>query len=151
MGPFAKDWDEAAITRDDPNELLYVPIMVGMNAPDFDNLWVQDVCVKLSGHPNFNVRANAMLGFGHIARTRRELDLVRVAPIISVALLVASNVRYHQTFMNIIRSKIFTAERAWGFIDIANMGCITTRLHWTDQPYKWHINDGEEVFTVLDG
>ena len=34
---------------------------------------------------------------------------------------------------------------------IANMGGITTRLHWTDQPYKWHINDGEEVFAVLDG
>ena len=28
---------------------------------------------------------------------------------------------------------------------------ITTRLHWTDEPYKWHINDGEEVFVVLDG
>ncbi len=91
MGPFAKDWDEAtieaAIARDDPNELLYVPIMVGMNAPEFDSLWVQDVCVKLAGHPHFNVRANAMLGFGHIARTRRELDLIRVAPIISAALL----------------------------------------------------------------
>ncbi len=28
---------------------------------------------------------------------------------------------------------------------------ITTRLHWTDKPYQWHTNDGEEVFTVLDG
>jgi mannose-6-phosphate isomerase-like protein (cupin superfamily) len=36
-------------------------------------------------------------------------------------------------------------------MDIANMGGITTRLHWTDQPYKWHVNDGEEVFVVLDG
>ena len=25
------------------------------------------------------------------------------------------------------------------------------RLHWTDQPYEWHVNDGEEVFVVLDG
>jgi mannose-6-phosphate isomerase-like protein (cupin superfamily) len=31
------------------------------------------------------------------------------------------------------------------------MNGITTRLHWTDQPYKWHTNDGEEVFVVLDG
>ena len=31
------------------------------------------------------------------------------------------------------------------------MGGITTRLHWTNQPYKWHINDGQEVFAVLDG
>ena len=53
--------------------------------------------------------------------------------------------------MKIIRSKSFTATRAWGALDIANMGGITTRLHWTDQPYKWHVNDGEEVFAVLDG
>jgi mannose-6-phosphate isomerase-like protein (cupin superfamily) len=53
--------------------------------------------------------------------------------------------------MKIIRSKNFTATRPWGALDIANMGGITTRLHWTDQPYKWHVNDGEEVFAVLDG
>jgi mannose-6-phosphate isomerase-like protein (cupin superfamily) len=53
--------------------------------------------------------------------------------------------------MKIIRSREFTAERAWGAIDIASMNGITTRLHWTDQPYTWHVNDGEEVFAVLDG
>jgi mannose-6-phosphate isomerase-like protein (cupin superfamily) len=53
--------------------------------------------------------------------------------------------------MKIIRSKEFTANRPWGALDIANMNGITTRLHWTDQPYKWHINDGEEVFVILDG
>ena len=31
------------------------------------------------------------------------------------------------------------------------MNGVSTRLHWTDQPYHWHINDGEEVFVVLDG
>lgn len=53
--------------------------------------------------------------------------------------------------MDIIRSKNFKADKAWGAMDIANMGGITTRLHWTDQPYVWHINDGEEVFVVLGG
>jgi mannose-6-phosphate isomerase-like protein (cupin superfamily) len=53
--------------------------------------------------------------------------------------------------LKIIRSKDFTASQAWGALDVANMGGITTRLHWTDQPYKWHVNDGEEVFAVLDG
>ncbi|PKH82806.1 cupin [Pseudomonas sp. Choline-02u-1] len=53
--------------------------------------------------------------------------------------------------MKIIRSRSFTAERAWGALNIANMNGITTRLHWTDQPYNWHVNDGEEVFVVLDG
>ncbi|PSJ47633.1 cupin [Zobellella endophytica] len=53
--------------------------------------------------------------------------------------------------MEVVRSKEFKAERAWGAKDIANMNGITTRLHWTDQPYKWHVNDGAEVFVVLDG
>ncbi|AGI24707.1 Mannose-6-phosphate isomerase [Pseudomonas sp. ATCC 13867] len=53
--------------------------------------------------------------------------------------------------MKIIRSKHFTANLPWGALDITKMNGITTRLHWTDQPYKWHINDGEEVFAVLDG
>lgn len=53
--------------------------------------------------------------------------------------------------MKIIRSKEFTAARAWDALDIANMNGISTRLHWTDQPYQWHINDGQEVFAVLDG
>ena len=53
--------------------------------------------------------------------------------------------------MKFIQSKSFTADRAWGALDIAKMNGITTRLHWTDQPYKWHVNDGEEVFVVLDG
>ncbi|OHU89231.1 MULTISPECIES: cupin [Pseudoalteromonas] len=53
--------------------------------------------------------------------------------------------------MKVIRKKEFTAQHAWGALDIANMNGITTRLHWTNEPYKWHINDGEEVFVVLDG
>jgi len=53
--------------------------------------------------------------------------------------------------MKVIRSREFKATRDWGAADIANMNGTTTRLHWTDQPYKWHVNDGEEVFVVLDG
>ena len=51
----------------------------------------------------------------------------------------------------VIKSQLFTAERAWGALDITNMNGISVRLHWTDKPYKWHINDGEEVFAVMDG
>lgn len=51
--------------------------------------------------------------------------------------------------MKIIRSKDFTTSQAWGALDIANMNGITTRLHWTNQPYKWHVDEGEEVFAVL--
>ena len=53
--------------------------------------------------------------------------------------------------MKVVRSKEFTAGRAWGALDIATMNGITTRLHWTDKPYIWHVNDGQEVFVVLDG
>ncbi|MFC3127782.1 cupin domain-containing protein [Coralloluteibacterium stylophorae] len=53
--------------------------------------------------------------------------------------------------MKVVRGSTFKADRPWGATLIANMGGITTRLHWTDQPYKWHVNDGEEVFAVLDG
>jgi mannose-6-phosphate isomerase-like protein (cupin superfamily) len=53
--------------------------------------------------------------------------------------------------MQIVRSREFTADRAWGALDITEMQGITVRLHWTDQPYRWHVNDGEEVFAVLDG
>jgi mannose-6-phosphate isomerase-like protein (cupin superfamily) len=53
--------------------------------------------------------------------------------------------------MKIVKTRAFTADQAWGSMDIANMNGITTRLHWTDQPYHWHTNDGEEVFVVLDG
>lgn len=53
--------------------------------------------------------------------------------------------------MEIIRSNEFKPNQAWDSKFIANMKGITTKLHWTDKPYKWHINDGEEVFVVLDG
>ena len=45
----------------------------------------------------------------------------------------------------------FTADRAWGARDIAEIDGASVRLHWTDQPYKWHVNDGPEVFLVLGG
>ena len=53
--------------------------------------------------------------------------------------------------MKIIRSKEFKSKQAWGALTIANMNGITTRLHWTNEPYKWHVNDGQEVFAVMDG
>jgi mannose-6-phosphate isomerase-like protein (cupin superfamily) len=45
----------------------------------------------------------------------------------------------------------FTADRAWGARDLAEIDGASVRLHWTDRPYEWHVNDGREVFLVLDG
>jgi mannose-6-phosphate isomerase-like protein (cupin superfamily) len=53
--------------------------------------------------------------------------------------------------MKVVKSSEFTTDRAWGALDIATMNGITCRLHWTDAPYKWHVNDGEEVFVVMHG
>ena len=53
--------------------------------------------------------------------------------------------------MKFINPRDFESDTAWNALPIANMNGITTRLHWTDSPYKWHVNEGEEVFVVLDG
>lgn len=48
-------------------------------------------------------------------------------------------------------ARSFRAERAWGARDLAEVEGATVRLHWSDEPYQWHVNDGREVFVVLDG
>ncbi len=53
--------------------------------------------------------------------------------------------------MQFIKPAEFTASHAWGALDIAAIEGASVRLHWTDKPYQWHVNDGEEVFVVLDG
>ena len=53
--------------------------------------------------------------------------------------------------MRFISASSYTGQSAWDALLVANMQGITTRLHWTNQPYRWHVNDGEEVFVVLDG
>lgn len=54
--------------------------------------------------------------------------------------------------MRMISPRDFTGTRAWDALMIeAITGTTTVRLHWTDEPYKWHVNDGPEVFVVLDG
>jgi len=45
----------------------------------------------------------------------------------------------------------FTGTTAWDALEIEQIEDSTVRLHWTDAPYKWHVNDGPEVFVVLDG
>ena len=45
----------------------------------------------------------------------------------------------------------FAADKAWDALLIAEIEGATVRLHWTDRPYVWHVNDGAEVFVLLDG
>ncbi len=86
--PFSDGWTveemEEAIERNVPEELLYVPVWITMDPPDCE--WAQNVCIKLSTHEDFNVRGNAILGFGHLARTCGKLTENIVKPLIEKAL-----------------------------------------------------------------
>ncbi len=53
--------------------------------------------------------------------------------------------------MKVIKGTEYIGNRAWEAINITKMNDVTIRLHWTNEPYRWHINDGEEVFVVLSG
>lgn len=53
--------------------------------------------------------------------------------------------------MKVIRSNEFTGEHAWEALNVAVMNDIAVKIHWADQPFQWHINDGDEVLSVLDG
>ncbi|WP_295965995.1 cupin [uncultured Xanthomonas sp.] len=51
----------------------------------------------------------------------------------------------------VLRTREFTGSRAWEALPVALLDGIGVRIHWTDQSYVWHVNDGAEVFVVLDG
>lgn len=53
--------------------------------------------------------------------------------------------------MNFFTPRSYTGTHAWEALPIAEIEGATVRLHYTDAPYVWHVNDGEEVFVVLDG
>jgi hypothetical protein len=82
------EWTRDAVERtlrdDNPEMLLQAVIAVSMYYADWR--YAQDLCVQLSSHWHFNVRGNAILGFGHIARVHGQLDRALVQPIIEAAL-----------------------------------------------------------------
>lgn len=53
--------------------------------------------------------------------------------------------------MRFLSAREVTLDRAWDAVDVAEIDGATVRLHWTDAPYVWHVNDGPELFVVLDG
>lgn len=48
-------------------------------------------------------------------------------------------------------TRTFRTSSPWGSRLLARINDATVRLHWTDQPYRWHVNDGVEAFVVLSG
>ena len=53
--------------------------------------------------------------------------------------------------MKFMRPSDFVPAKAWDALPIAEIEGATIRLHWTDRPYIWHVNDGAEVFVLLEG
>ncbi|HLI13095.1 MAG TPA: cupin [Alphaproteobacteria bacterium] len=49
------------------------------------------------------------------------------------------------------RLTAFRGERPWEALAIGEVDGVTVRVHWTDKPYRWHVNDGAEAFIVLAG
>ena len=84
MNPFADGWDEAkveaALARAVPEELLHVPIVVSLNPCDC--AWSFNICRTLATHTDPRVRGNAILGFGHLARTCGALSR-EIGPLIA--------------------------------------------------------------------
>lgn len=62
------------------DELIPLPLSVG----EYHINWkyAQDLCAKLSEHENPLIRANAILGFAYIARTKGMLEKHIVKPIV---------------------------------------------------------------------
>lgn len=62
---------EAAIIENKPIELSIAVLSATLYADSAE--WAQGVCERLAAHPNENVRGNAILGFGQIARINGKL------------------------------------------------------------------------------
>lgn len=74
---------EEALLRDDPIELSDLITDIALSAEGND--WAQSCCVQLSRHRNAEVRGNAVMGFGHLARRFGQLDPHRVKRIVDRA------------------------------------------------------------------
>ena len=75
---------EAALERDDPVELMDLVLEVALE--DSDREFAETCCVALARHRNAQVRGNAVLGFGHLARRFGRLDGQRVKRLVEKAL-----------------------------------------------------------------
>jgi hypothetical protein len=84
IAPRSKAEVEAAISTDDPEELSYAVLSAALYADDRE--WAEGICLRLSDHAHFNVRGNAILGLGHIARIHGVLNELNAKPVIEAAL-----------------------------------------------------------------
>lgn len=84
LAHFTRNDVDAAIERNDPDELQLVPVTVALSSSEL--ALAQDVCLKLCTHEHFKVRGNAVMSLGHLARRFRALDEDKVRPVLESAL-----------------------------------------------------------------
>jgi len=82
--PLSKHEVESAILRNDPDELLHAVLSAALYSDDPD--WAEAICLRLAKHEHFNVRGNAILGLGHLARIHGQLNESLIKPLIEAAL-----------------------------------------------------------------
>jgi hypothetical protein len=80
---------DAILAGAQPDKLHLVPIALSLNPPEDDRPgFAEAVCLRLSAHAEPLVRANALMGFGHLARLLRrfnDADAVRAAMLAGLA------------------------------------------------------------------
>ena len=84
IGKMSRDDVDAVIQRNQPDELLMTVLSAALYSDDPE--WAESICLRLAGHEHFNVRGNAIVGFGHIARVHGKLNADRIKSIIEAAL-----------------------------------------------------------------
>jgi hypothetical protein len=83
------------LSRNEKEELILVPIAVGLYEPDFD--FAYSVLRRLWDHKEINVKANAVLGFGYLAMRFKKLPL-EVKSIVEEALKHDDDFMYGQAW-----------------------------------------------------
>lgn len=79
-----RDRVEDALSRDDPCELEDLVLAVALEADERE--WAECCCAQLAKHRSAQVRGNALLGFGHLARRFGRLDPHRVRRLVEIGL-----------------------------------------------------------------
>ncbi len=82
---------EKAVADNNADELLLLVLSVALYSDDFE--YAENFYVQLSIHEHFNVRGNAIQGFGHIARIHGKLNENKVKLIIESRVFAQTRAR----------------------------------------------------------
>jgi hypothetical protein len=81
--PVSREEAERAVTSADREALSRIVLAVALHD---ERSWAEGFCEQLARHPDTGVRGSALLGFGHLARRFRKLDIERVQPLLEAGL-----------------------------------------------------------------